>query len=284
MLNFYLTIVLAPLAAATFNDTPFAVSATADSGLIVSYASSNPSVATVSGATVTIVGAGVTTITASQSGDTNYEAAPDVPQLLTVNKATAIVALDNLVQTYDGNPKAVTVTTVPANRSVTVTYEGSPAEPTDAGTYAVVATIDDPNYEGENSGSLIIEPANDLASWKNENFSPAEQSAGLANNTADPDTDGLQNLAEFALGTDPREFTAPLNSTLDENGLTLTFNRPANLPGVSYFAESAEEFDSWLPIPLEVITPGDPETVRARDPLTTGDPSKRFLRLRFEHQ
>jgi hypothetical protein len=150
------------------------------------------------------------------------------------------------------------------------------------GAYAVVVTIDDPNYEGENSGSLIIKPANDLASRKNKNFSPAEQSAGLANNTADPDTDGLQNLAEFALGTDPRAFTPPLNSTLDENGLTL--NRPANLPGVSYFAESAEEFGSWLPIPLEVITPGDPETVRARDPLTTGDPSKRFLRLRFETQ
>ena len=143
-------------------------------------------------------------------------------------------------------------------------------------------TIDDPNYEGSASGSLVIEPGNDLVSWKNEHFTPAEQTAGLAANNADPDFDTLPNLAEYALGTDPRQFTPHLIPTLDANGLTLTFTRPANLPDVTYAAESSEELETWSPIPLEVITPGDPETVRARDPLTTGDPSKRFLRLRFE--
>jgi len=64
---------------------PFSLSATASSGLALSYASSNTSVATVSGSTVTIVGAGTTDITASQAGNANYTAASDVVQTLTVN-------------------------------------------------------------------------------------------------------------------------------------------------------------------------------------------------------
>jgi hypothetical protein len=201
-----------------------------------------------------------------------------------ITKALATVVLSNLTQTYDGTPKPVTLTTTPASLTVTLTYDGLPDAPTNAGTYAVVATVNDSNYQGTASGSLIIEPGNDLVSWKNAHFTEAEQSAGLAADNADPDSDGLQNLAEYALGTDPRQFTPPLVPTLDANGLSLSFTRPANLPGLNYSAESSEGIDTWTPVPLEVIQEGDPETVRARDPLTNGDPSKRFLRLRFEHQ
>ncbi len=74
------------------NDVPYALTATASSGLTVTYSSSNPAVATISGSTVTITGAGVTTITASQAGNSNYLAAPDVTQTLTVS--TPIVAGD----------------------------------------------------------------------------------------------------------------------------------------------------------------------------------------------
>jgi hypothetical protein len=278
------TIDFTPLTAATFGDEPITPSATATSALTVSYTSSDPSIATASGNTVTIVGAGNTTITASQAGDDNYEAAIDAPQLLTVNKATTAVTLSGLTQTYDGSPKHVTVTTDPAvpAENIAITYEGLPDEPTAVGTYAIVATINDPNHEGGTTGSLVIEPGLDLVSWKNEHFTETEQIAGLAANNEDPDLDGLFNLAEYALGTDPWVFTPPLVPTLDANGLTLTFTRPAGLPDVTYFAETSEELQAWSPILLELIAPGDPETVRARDPLNTGDPSKRFMRLRFE--
>ncbi|NBT35802.1 MAG: DUF5011 domain-containing protein [Betaproteobacteria bacterium] len=62
----------------------YSLTATASSGLAVTYTSSNEAVATVSGSEVTIVGAGTTTITASQAGDNNYNAAPNVTQTLTV--------------------------------------------------------------------------------------------------------------------------------------------------------------------------------------------------------
>ncbi|MCF7675247.1 MAG: S8 family serine peptidase, partial [Akkermansiaceae bacterium] len=67
---------------------------------------------------------------------------------VTVTPAPATVGLSNLLQTYDGIPKAVTVTTVPANLAVAVSYGEFPAPPTEPGSYAVTATITDPGYLG----------------------------------------------------------------------------------------------------------------------------------------
>jgi hypothetical protein len=111
------------------------------------------------GNTVTIVGVGTTTITASQGGNGSYNPAPDVSQPLTVNKATATVTLSNLSATYDGTAKAVTATTSPAGLTVVITYAGSPTEPIAAGDYVVAATVNDANYEGSAAGTLIIAKA-----------------------------------------------------------------------------------------------------------------------------
>jgi len=78
------TITFAALASKTVGDTSFALGATASSGLPVTYTSSVPAVATVSGSQVTIVGEGSTTITASQIGNDIYNAAPNVAQVLLV--------------------------------------------------------------------------------------------------------------------------------------------------------------------------------------------------------
>jgi hypothetical protein len=82
-----------------------------------------------------------------------------VPATLTVNKATAQVTLGATVATYDGAPKSAAATTTPANLNVLFTYDGNPNPPVNAGTYAVVATIDDPRYAGSASGTLTINPA-----------------------------------------------------------------------------------------------------------------------------
>jgi uncharacterized repeat protein (TIGR02543 family) len=58
--------------------------ATANSGLSVSYTSSNTSVATIVNGMIHIVAAGTTTITATQAGNSNYAAATSVNQSLTV--------------------------------------------------------------------------------------------------------------------------------------------------------------------------------------------------------
>lgn len=90
------SITFTSLAAKTYGDASFTLGATASSGLAVSYASSNKSVATVSGNTITIVGAGTTTITARQDGNANYEAATDVLHDLTVAKALLTITANNI--------------------------------------------------------------------------------------------------------------------------------------------------------------------------------------------
>ncbi len=63
----------------------YSLNATASSNLTLGYASSNESVATVAAnGTVSVVGAGTATLTVSQGGDANYNAAPSVTQELTV--------------------------------------------------------------------------------------------------------------------------------------------------------------------------------------------------------
>jgi hypothetical protein len=57
----------------------------ASSGLPVSYVSSDPSVASVTGNTVSILSAGSSTITASQSGNGNYLATNSIQPLLVTN-------------------------------------------------------------------------------------------------------------------------------------------------------------------------------------------------------
>ena len=81
------------------------------------------------------------------------------PVALVVNKLVATVALGSLTATYDGTAKAATATTVPAGLSVGFTYNTSSAAPSAAGSYAVVATINDPTYAGTTSGTLTIATA-----------------------------------------------------------------------------------------------------------------------------
>ena len=69
---------------------------------------------------------------------------------------TAEIILSNLSHTYDGISKTASVTTIPAGLTVDVTYNGSAAAPTAAGSYAVIATINDANYQGSASGTLTI--------------------------------------------------------------------------------------------------------------------------------
>ncbi|RYF76512.1 MAG: hypothetical protein EOO39_05490, partial [Cytophagaceae bacterium] len=142
-----------------FGDVPFALTATGgSSGNTITYTSSDPAVATITGSTVTIVGAGTTTITASQAGNTNYNAATVVARTLVVGKATATIALSGLFQSYDGTVKTAVASTTPSGLSgVSITYDGSPSAPLAAGTYAVVASLTNANYTAANAtGSLVI--------------------------------------------------------------------------------------------------------------------------------
>lgn len=117
------TITFATLAAKTFGNAPFTLAATSTSGLPVSFASSNPAVATVSGNSVTIVGAGSTNLTASQAGNANYLAATNVVRAQTVNKASQTITFAALPSKTTGDP-AFTLSAT-ASSGLTCSYSSS---------------------------------------------------------------------------------------------------------------------------------------------------------------
>ena len=117
------TITFGTLAAVSYGGANFNLTATASSGLTVSYSSSNTAVATISGNTVTIVGVGTTTITASQAGNTNYAAATNVTQTLTVNQASQTITFGALAnKTITDAPYTITAT---ASSGLTVSFSSS---------------------------------------------------------------------------------------------------------------------------------------------------------------
>ena len=105
------------------SDPPYTLTATASSGLPVSYSSSNPNVATVAGNVVTFVAPGSTVITATQAGDANYAAALPVQQTLTVlAAATDVTFLGSTTAAPAGVPAGTAISNISAGNNF-----GSPA-------------------------------------------------------------------------------------------------------------------------------------------------------------
>ncbi|MGL4401371.1 MAG: cadherin domain-containing protein [Luteolibacter sp.] len=75
---------------------------------------------------------------------------------LSIGKAPANVILTDLSQPYDGFTKSAAVVTDPPGLSHTLTYGQSAGAPTDVGSYAVTATITDPNHVGSSTGTFVI--------------------------------------------------------------------------------------------------------------------------------
>ena len=68
----------------------------------------------------------------------------------------ANVTLSNLTQTYTGSGISPTASTTPPGLTVNFTYNGSAAAPTNVGFYTVIGTINDPNYYGSVTNTLVI--------------------------------------------------------------------------------------------------------------------------------
>ncbi|AWA30059.1 hypothetical protein HYN48_08185 [Flavobacterium magnum] len=159
------SITFGPLASRPDNDPPFALTATASSGLTVTYMSSDTNVATVAGNIVTIVGAGTTTITASQAGDSNYDAAADVPQLqliTTTTKSDQIITFNALSNvTYGDADFALTAT---ADSGLTVTYLSSnPSVATVSGNLVTIVAPGTTTITAQQAGNSAYNAAPDVS-------------------------------------------------------------------------------------------------------------------------
>ena len=134
----------------------------------------------------------------------------------------------------------------------------------------------------------------DFELWAETVF-PAGTDAADMTPAADPDGDGVVNLMEYALGTDPlspstADLPTPLRLTIgDDQFLALSYPRPPHDNGVTYTVETSEDLQSWSSAPGDVvavsITPHpdgvrEIHTYRRAVPITAED--RGFLRLRVD--
>ena len=159
---------------------------------------------------------------------------------LTIGNATATVTLGSLSKTYTGSPLAPTATTIPANLLVTLAYTQNGqavVSPTKAGSYGVVATINDVDYSGTATGTLTINQATPTITWA----TPAAITYGTALSAAQLDASstvagtfaytptsgtvlgaGSQTLSVTFTPTDTTDYTTATAT------VTLTVNSAAN--------------------------------------------------------
>ncbi|MGQ0734635.1 MAG: MBG domain-containing protein, partial [Acidobacteriota bacterium] len=122
---------------------------------------------TYNGAPDVPVNAGMYHVVASFAGNANYAPASTNTAVIEITPAAATLALTNLMHMFDTTPKAAGVTTTPGGLvGVSITYDGSPTPPTNAGSYAVVATLTHQNYtSAAANGTLVIGKATPAAAW-----------------------------------------------------------------------------------------------------------------------
>lgn len=144
-------------------------------------------------------------------------------------------------------------------------------------TTSVVAAL-----QGESAGGklkLIDVPAT-YGNWAWQSFSINAPSS-VTGNLADPDGDGVQNIAEYAWRLNPAARSEPRTELTKQTGGTVTFRykRPRNLPGVSVVAECSADLVTWQPAP-SVVTGSDAEFDTLESTASTAAPC--FWRVRFE--
>ncbi len=153
------TIAFGALPDRALSASPFTVSATALSGLPVSFNSQTTSVCTVSGSQVTLAAVGLCTLQATQAGNSTFPPAPPVSQSFHVTKASPTItwpqpapftfggalgsgqlnASANVPGTFVYTPPAGTVLLVGNGQTLSVTF--TPADSVDYATVTASTTI-----------------------------------------------------------------------------------------------------------------------------------------------
>jgi RHS repeat-associated protein len=115
----------APASPVTYGVSPIALSASASSGLVVTFSVvSGP--ATVSGSTLTITGPGTVVVAANQAGNADYAAAQQVTQSIVVNPSVSVTVAPLSATLSAGRPQQFTAT-VGNTSNTAVTWTISPS-------------------------------------------------------------------------------------------------------------------------------------------------------------
>lgn len=238
------TISFGPVSSHTFGDADFAVAATASSGLAVSFTGNNNDVATLSGNTVHITGAGTVVITAKQAGDVNYMAAADVQQTLIINRAAQTITFPELPVAVFGdpdiNPGAVSssglaVTFSSSNTSVAV-ITGGLIQITGAGSAVITASQPgDDDYEPAPAvtRSIVVTKADQTVTF------PALEPVTYGDPVITPEATASSGLPLVYSSSDPSVASVSGSSIIINSAGTATIT--ASQPGNENYNAAADQ-------------------------------------------
>lgn len=137
----------------------------------------------------------------------NFEATP-VHNIMIIEKANATVTLSNLFQNYTGAPLVPDVATDPEGLAVVLTYDGNHILPTNAGSYSVVGTIIDPNYQGVANSTLVVGKATATVIFSELTHTYDERAKKALVSTSPGNLAGLKVIYFYRIGDDRKELLA----------------------------------------------------------------------------
>jgi hypothetical protein len=145
----------------TYGDAAFPINPTSTSSGSFSFISGNTEIFTISGNTANILGAGITVLNITQQPTANYFGATKTVSIIVSKASSTITVTGNTEYTYTALPQGPETSVVNgSNGKVSYSYEGAgtttygpgTTKPTNAGNYAVTATVtEDLNYAGATS-------------------------------------------------------------------------------------------------------------------------------------
>lgn len=211
--------------------------ATASSGLAVTYSSTTTNVCTVSGTTVTMVTAGTCTIAANQAGNTNYNAAPQVTQSVTISKANQTITFgaQTTPRTYAVGGTFTINPTATASSGLAVTYSSTTTKictvsgttvsmSNDSGTCTIAANqAGDSTYNAATqvTQSVEIDPLV-LSNWRMDETKAYAGEAGEVENSVSGGTNGTATRSPTNLpltAAFPGNISGKLCGGVDFNGV-----------------------------------------------------------------
>lgn len=118
-------------------------------------------------------------------------------------------------------------------------------------------TVDAIQGTTTNDQLRLATPASTYGNWTMKHFPANAAPASLAFD-ADPDGDGIHNIAEYAWQLNPnaRDDSRTSLTGQTESGATFTFKTPRNLPDVAVTAECSPDLHTWTPA-VSTVTDSD---------------------------
>lgn len=213
----------------------------------------------------------------SNSGSFTLTRTGDTTAALTVRLARGGTATNG--SDYQSIATSVTIPAGAASTTVTVTPTAdSLAEGNETLTLALQSDV--LYMLGSPSAATVTIADTPVDNWRVTNFGSDANTPSLAGDGADFDGDGLKNLAEYAMGKNPKVANAPQAPANESGMLSLTYTRNLAATDVTLTPQWSDDLGAWntSSITEEILSEvGNIRTVKAK--VAIGANPKKFLRM-----